>query len=183
MAQTLYLAKANNDGICHCQCENALISWPPQMDCPWCGCGWLFTCMTCRKAFMFAKPVRVPETLEDLARREHRAMWKKDGDDETIAGMAEAMEVILEPVEDAGGDYVYFDGYVLPVELDQMLREGEEPLEVAGMHRDHVLSRIPHLEAMETDDGFEGMLGSTEYWVTGAEEREQADAEAEEEDQ
>ena len=53
--KTVYLVKANNDLISHCACSNAVIGAPAQMDCPWCGCGWLFVCSKCRKAFSFAR--------------------------------------------------------------------------------------------------------------------------------
>ena len=45
----VYLKKASNELISHCGCEESRISYPAQMDCPWCGCGWLFSCITCRK--------------------------------------------------------------------------------------------------------------------------------------
>jgi hypothetical protein len=52
VAKHLYLRKANDDFVSHCKCPKAdsLISSPGQMDCPWCGCGWLFICSRCNKA-------------------------------------------------------------------------------------------------------------------------------------
>jgi hypothetical protein len=69
---TTFLTKASDMVISHCRCpsENALIMFPAQMDCPWCGCGWLFTCRTCRKAFTFATAVEVEASLEELARQD-----------------------------------------------------------------------------------------------------------------
>src|SRR6266496_4072320 len=65
----IYLRKANDQLICYCKCDKAeaLISDPGQLDCPWCGCGWLFTCIKCRKAFTFAEAVEVDLSLEELA--------------------------------------------------------------------------------------------------------------------
>ena len=44
MAKHIYLRKANDDFVSHCECAkaDALISSPGQMDCPWCVCieGW-----------------------------------------------------------------------------------------------------------------------------------------------
>lgn len=48
MTKTIYLIKDNDDLCSHCACETAYITFPPQMDCPWCGCGWLFSCTACR---------------------------------------------------------------------------------------------------------------------------------------
>src|SRR5262249_18861030 len=57
MSRHVYLRKANNDLVSHCACAqaDALVTAPSQMDCPWCGCGWLFICSRCRKAFTFAE--------------------------------------------------------------------------------------------------------------------------------
>ena len=41
--KTIYLEKDNDQLVSFCSCEPAYITYPPQLDCPWCGCGWLFT--------------------------------------------------------------------------------------------------------------------------------------------
>src|SRR4026209_457862 len=69
----IYLKRANKDLIAHCKCNDGRITYPPQMDCPWCGCGWLFTCITCRKAFTFAVAVELEATWEDLSREDWKA--------------------------------------------------------------------------------------------------------------
>ena len=63
----VFLAKANDDLISHCKCAYTFIGAPAQMDCPWCGCGWLFVCPKCRKAFTFARAVECNLTREQLA--------------------------------------------------------------------------------------------------------------------
>ena len=80
MEKHLYLRKANNDLVSHCRCakEDALISSPCQMDCPWCGCGWLFTCSRCRKAFTFAEGVEVHESWEETANRTIRNLYRRE---------------------------------------------------------------------------------------------------------
>jgi hypothetical protein len=80
MANHLYLAKANDDLVSHCRCArpDALISSPCQMDCPWCGCGWLFICSRCRKAFTFAQAVEVNETWEQTADRTIRGLYQRE---------------------------------------------------------------------------------------------------------
>ncbi len=39
--KTVYLVKANDDLVSHCRCERTFIGAPSQIDCPWCGCGWV----------------------------------------------------------------------------------------------------------------------------------------------
>ena len=60
-----YIAKANNDVLSHCQCADTLAAGPAQLDCPWCGCGWLFSCIKCRKAFTFGRVVSAPVDSAD----------------------------------------------------------------------------------------------------------------------
>src|SRR6266566_1407987 len=62
----IYLRKANDNLVSHCKCDEAYISAPSQMDCPWCGCGWLFTCSHCRKAFTFAEAVEGDFALDQM---------------------------------------------------------------------------------------------------------------------
>jgi len=71
-----HLPRQDNDDLCsHCSCDPAYITFPPQMDCPWCGCGWLFTCTRCRKAFTFARGVEVDESWQQLP----SAIWSVGG--------------------------------------------------------------------------------------------------------
>ena len=44
-----------------------MIAAPVQMESPWNGEGWLFTCLNCRKNFTFARAVEVEESMEELA--------------------------------------------------------------------------------------------------------------------
>src|SRR6476469_1354353 len=117
MAQTVYLAKANDDVISHCRCapQEALITWPPQMDCPWCGCGWLFGCIRCGKAFTFATGVLVNETLQEIGQRDVRRAWQRQPTEEEVREWVEAMQSLLQQVE-VGRTYVYLDGFCLPMD-------------------------------------------------------------------
>src|SRR5579863_879047 len=74
-ATIVYLAKANNDLISRCTCDRTFIGAPSQMDCPWCGCGWLFLCPKCRKAFTFAQAEEVDLTWEQLAHNDLDGKW------------------------------------------------------------------------------------------------------------
>ena len=99
----IYLAKANDNLVSHCRCAEALITFPPQMDCPWCGCGWLFTCIVCRKAFTFAKGVVVSEPWEETAKRDLRNRGKEPTVDE-VSEWVNAMKELLSDVR-VGEEY------------------------------------------------------------------------------
>lgn len=58
----LYLVKKNDDVISHCKCEESFVGEEGQLDCPWCGCGWLFSCSKCRKAFTFSEAAEIEKT-------------------------------------------------------------------------------------------------------------------------
>src|SRR5688572_5768660 len=92
-----------------------MITFPPQMDCPWCGCGWLFTCIACRKAFTFAQGVLVNETWEATARRDLTNGWRKEPSEEEIGQWVEAMRELLAEVQ-VGRQYVCFDGLIIPTD-------------------------------------------------------------------
>ncbi len=71
-SKIIYLKKANDDLVSNCKCNDGRITYPPQQDCPWCGCGWLFTCISSRKAFTFAAGIELETNWEELA----TADWK-----------------------------------------------------------------------------------------------------------
>jgi hypothetical protein len=109
----LMLKKASNDGVCFCECEDGLVGVPDQLDCPWCGCGWLFTCAKCGLAFTFATPVEVDLDLTELV---HREYVRRGFDGEDLAELVEAgVEYLADKFEDLepGREYVYLDGAII----------------------------------------------------------------------
>lgn len=164
MSRHIYLIKDNDDLVSHCQCQRAAVTFPPQMDCPWCGCGWLFTCIDCRKAFSFAKAVEVDESWEDLGRRDLKNRWKgSEVDEEELGDWVGAMQEMLADVE-VGQRYVYLDGYFLPAELTDF--------EVEGWHSLHSFDLMPHVEALDDISVIDQILGNQEYWYETALEEE-----------
>jgi hypothetical protein len=127
------------------------------MDCPWCGCGWLFTCIACRKAFTFAKAVIVPQSLEELGRADLRGRWEKDPDPESLSEWIEWMRILLTPLQ-AGKLYVYFDGFYIPTD-DIGIRQD-------GWHAHHDLKFVPQVEALRNADVIQAVLSNREYWET-----------------
>jgi hypothetical protein len=75
------LAKANDDVLSHCQCSASLASLPGQLDCPWCGCGWLISCTHCRQAFTYARVVEVDTEYTTYIQEDRRRDGYSDDDD------------------------------------------------------------------------------------------------------
>lgn len=153
----VYLQKANDDLVSHCNCSaaDALISFPGQMDCPWCGCGWLFICGRCHKAFAFAKGIELNEPWEVTAERAIRASYDRDPEPGEVEEWVEFMQVLLEEVE-PGEEYVYFDGYVLPASA--------AGLEIEGWHSWHNMDFVPQVAALSDPSIIQNVLCSEEYW-------------------
>lgn len=153
----LYLKKASNELISHCTCDDAPITFPPQMDCPWCGCGWLFCCANCRKAFTFAVAVELEESWETTALRDlngRGADFKPTQDD--VADWVEAMQEMCGELE-VGKEYVYLDGWFIPRETDEIVIE--------GMHSYHELDGVPQVAALRDKSIIPELLGNEDYWT------------------
>jgi hypothetical protein len=165
-ASHIYLAKANNDVVSHCQCAEALITYPPQLDCPWCGCGWLFTCIECRKAFTFAKGVIVEESWEQTAMRDLRTWQEDDGsvspwapEGGEVAKWIEVMKDLLSEVR-VGEQYVCLDGLIIPTNATSVRFE--------GWHSRHDLPFVPQVQALRDRSVVSSLLSNPEYWQSAA---------------
>ena len=153
----VYLKKASNELISHCTCEEAPITFPPQMDCPWCGCGWLFCCANCRKSFTFAVAVELNESWETTALRDLNNRGKDfQPTEEDVAEWVEAMQELCSEVE-VGEEYVYLDGWFIPRDTDEIMIE--------GMHSYHELTCVPQVEALRDKAILEEVLGNQDYWT------------------
>lgn len=153
----LYLKKASNELISPCTCDDAPITFPPQQDCPWCGCGWLFQCANCRKAFTFAVAVEVDETWEETALRDLNGRgptFEPTRDD--ISAWIEAMQEMCRDLE-RGQEYVYLDGWFIP-------RDTEE-IQIEGMHSFHDLNCVPQVVALQDTTILEEVLRNQDYWA------------------
>lgn len=153
----LYLKKASDELVCHCTCDDAPITFPPQMDCPWCGCGWLFCCAVCRKAFTFAVCVEMNESWEATARRDldnRGADFKPSEHD--IADWVDAMQEMCRDLE-VGQQYVYLDGWFIPRDTEEIVIE--------GMHAYHELDGVPQVIALQDKAIVEEVLANKDYWT------------------
>jgi hypothetical protein len=151
----IYLAKESNALVSHCQCDEALVSFPAQLDCPWCGCGWLFSCVGCRKAFTFARGIQTDEPWESLARRDLRGRFKQDPDDLAVQRWTNTMRELLAGVE-VGESYVYFDGQILPTDA--------VGISLDGWYARHELDFLPQVVALEDRAVIGGLLTKRDYW-------------------
>jgi hypothetical protein len=156
---TIYLARANTKLVCYCRCAHSLISSPSQMDCPWCGCGWLFTCITCGKAYAFARGVLVDPTLEELGRTHWQRCYHREPKKQELAEWVQWMRILLKNVE-SGHEYVYVDGYYIDVDAG--------PLQFEGWHAEHDLPWVPQVEALADPSVLDRTIGSREYWCEHA---------------
>jgi predicted RNA-binding Zn-ribbon protein involved in translation (DUF1610 family) len=160
-----YITKANNDVLSHCQCDNEIAAGPSQLDCPWCGCGWLISCMKCRKAFTFGRVVDVDRSYADIVREDFANRGETVGEDEIEHGaewMAGAMADLT-----VGDTVVYLDGSYLPVSTTNFAYD--------GWHAQHDFDRLPHAIALEQPNALRETLGDKAYW----DERELVDEEPE----
>jgi hypothetical protein len=166
LAKHLYLAKASDALICHCACDPdlALVSSPSQTDCPWCGCGWLFICSRCLKAFTFARVVEVNESWEHTASCVIRALYRREPEPGQVEEWVGFMEILLKGVR-RGREYVYLDRWVLPTTA--------EGVHLEGWHSRHALPFVPHVAAVGDPGVQSAVLSNRQYWLSSAiEERE-----------
>jgi hypothetical protein len=151
---TKWLAKANDDVLSHCRCDHAIAAGPGQLDCPWCGCGWLISCVHCRKAFTFAEVVDVDRTYRELCTADFgsKGIELDEADlNDAAAWMADAVASLR-----LGEIVVYLDGVYFPLE--------ERDVQFDGAFAAHDLPRLPHAEAIARPGVLLEKLGDKRYW-------------------
>lgn len=141
-----WIVKASDEGVSCCSCAEALARLPgaDQLDCPWCGCGWLFSCASCGLAFTYGRIAEVETWPTQIA---HDMLTLND--DGTHAEVIPTRNLgRLPALRDAianqssllgavGSDVVIIDGRVLP--LDYEMRSAG----FVGRRGVHRLSRLP----------------------------------------
>lgn len=155
----VYLKKASDDVVSHCHCGDGRVTFPSQMDCPWCGCGWLFCCITCRKAFTFAEGVEIDATWEETAREDLRNQQGCEPSEIDVVAWVEAMEQILKDVE-IGRRYVILDGTVFPVTAAGVIFD--------GWYAHHEFKTLPQVDALADPSVIDKQLGKPAYWIGNA---------------
>ena len=163
MTKHIYLVKANDALVSHCKCREAMITYPPQGGCPWCGCGWLFTCIACRKAFTFARGILVDETWEATARRDLINQSGQEPLQEDIDDWVASMKALLEEVE-VDQEYVCLDGLIIPTNATSVRFE--------GWHSRHDFDFVPQVAALKNENVGREFLNNPAYWQANAVNRE-----------
>jgi hypothetical protein len=135
-----------------------------QLDCPWCGCGWLIGCSKCQRAFTFAEVRETDIPIAELGRREAKARGLSVVAEEEIAEWAEGMTEALDHF-DIGDIVIYLDGSYWTVDSTN--------IEFTGYFAKHQFERLPHAEALADGPRLRAILGDKNYWL----EREKADRE------
>jgi len=157
VAKHKFLFKANDDVLSHCRCEGAPAQSSGQLDCPWCGCGWMIPCSRCGKSFVFAEVRETDVPLIELGRREAEARNLLDFvSDKEIAEWAEGMAEALDCFE-VGDIVVYLDGSYWRVDATDIVFD--------GYYASHNLARLPHAEALSDPAYLNRTLGDPRYWL------------------
>jgi hypothetical protein len=156
MQSHIYLAKESDELVSHCRCETALITYPPQANCPWCGCGWLFTCQACRKAFTFAKGIETDVSWEALAQADLRGRFRKDPTELQVERWVQRMQILVAEVE-PGRTYVALDGSFIPTFATGVRFD--------GWYAHHDLDCLPQTAALKDRFILRQTVSSKEYWL------------------
>ena len=153
------LIKANDDLISFCKCDESGFATTGQADCPWCGCGWLFSCTKCRKAFTFAKVIETDLSPYNVAVLDISGFSKDEvpPDDESVQDMADWVRnsVVDIPLDTV---CVIVDGKVIPVD--------KKNFEFNGWFAHHQFDILPQVEAQGSRAKIISVLGNTDYWLS-----------------
>ncbi|MEW4455468.1 hypothetical protein AB1L30_22555 [Bremerella sp. JC817] len=153
----LFLKKANDDLVSHCKCSPSVwIAGPGQLDCPWCGCGWLFICPQCRRAFTFAVAESCDLTWEELAWHDLKTRYSEPPTDEEVEMWIDCMKSVVGDLEE-GKQYVYLDFYAIPVDA--------ENFDFDGMFSQHKLLWVPQVQALTKPAIVDEVLSNPDYWL------------------
>ena len=151
------LVKANDEVLSHCRCEGApLASVPSQMDCPWCGCGWLICCGDCGKAFTYGRVVEADTDYASFIRSDFSRRGYTTIDDEDVRLCVIAMEQVMAPFA-VGQVVVFLDGWYHALDAG--------PIRFEGDYAVHDLERLPHRVALDQPDYLIDHLGDVAYWT------------------
>jgi hypothetical protein len=154
-----FLDNADRDATGHGQCDPALMAYPEQLDCPWCGCGWQFTCLQCRRPFTFATGIEVDDPWDNFARYDLESAGVPDPPPYLARARAEAMEKLLTGVR-VGQHYVYLDGAVILADAPGV--------HFTGWHSRHDLDFVPQVKALTDPSVVKDILANPDYWKSTA---------------
>lgn len=152
-----WIYKDSDQLVSHCRCDVGISGCLPQLDCPWCGCGWLFTCAKCRKAFTFGRIDHIDEPELGLIARQQASLFT-DGNPspEAVALILEDFAALVKG-HDVGERVVVLDGVLISADHAGALK-------LAGLHAHHDLAWLPQRRAIEHPTVMSEILANGEYW-------------------
>ena len=152
------LTKANDNLISFCNCSEPAIATSGQADCPWCGCGWLFSCVKCRKAFTFAKVTESTRSYEEIAQEDFLNQFQENLplDNESVLEQANWMKTELADIP-MGTECVILDGSIIPI--------SKTDIEFDGWFAHHKFETVPHVSAQNDKTVLSNLLSDIEYWT------------------
>ncbi len=154
-AKTKYFFKANNDVLSFCACEDEPAMSSGQLDCPWCGCGWMIGCTKCSKSFIFAEVRETELSLIEIARRDAGRRGLTTVTEAKFVEWAKGMRETLENFA-VGDVVVYLDGCYFSVDCTDIAFD--------GYYARHDLPRLPHVDALADPPLLDRILGDKQYW-------------------
>jgi hypothetical protein len=155
-AQHKYFFKANDAVLSFCKCVDAPAQSEGQLDCPWCGCGWLICCLECGLAFTFAEVRATDIPLIEFGRREIAARRLEHISEQDLADWVDWMAEVLDRFE-VGDIVVYLDGHYWKYDSTDIV--------FGGFYAAHSLKRLPHAEALDDPGHLNRVLGDKGYWL------------------
>jgi hypothetical protein len=155
--RAIWLVKDSDEVVSWCRCTDAIAALPPQMDCPWCGCGWLFACAQCHKCFTFARAVILQESIQSIAARIYRGSYSQEPDDTELQETIEYCESIVQGLQ-PDDRVVIIDGVILRIDTPG-------PFSFSGWYAAHEFGALPQVEAKRNPAAMAETLESKRYWL------------------
>ncbi len=151
-----FLFKANDDVLSHCRCVGEPAASTGQLDCPWCGCGWLISCSKCLKAFTYGVIRNTDIPIVELGRLEVKRRGLKTVTEDDMLAWADAMEREFKRFK-VGQKVVYLDGHYFPL--------GATNISFKGYFAKHKFKTLPHADALKHPDVLRATFIEPSYWL------------------
>lgn len=151
-----WLQRVRDPWLSFCKCDldkdplGGLCAYPGsnQLDCPWCGCGYMFSCAVCHYAFTFSEAVELSVDPEALAIR----VGGRVGLDHSVLQRRTESLCSFEQRLTLGTRYAALDGSIF---------SRDEPAVFVGIHAVHDFAQAPQF----TDKNLhESRLAAPSYW-------------------
>jgi hypothetical protein len=152
------LIKENDDLLSFCRCEETTFAVSGQQDCPWCGCGFMFSCLSGRKGFIFAKVVESTTSFLEIMQRNAEVFGITASlDDADLIEEADFWRTKVEQLN-VGQVCVILDETIVGIE--------SRNISFDGSYAHHEFDVIPHVSANGSQKALLSILGKAGYWTS-----------------